>query len=298
MEQQVDKFIQYIRDEISASPNTIDAYSRDLRQFGEFLVRDGRQGVLSPHSVRDFGAFLLKKGLSRSTVERKLSTLRSFSRYLAQTGDDNRVLSIRVVLPKKERRLPRTFDQDTLNDLINVLPVKGEMALRSRLIIELLYGCGLRVSELVGVRLSDFDRDRKVLRILGKGRKERIVPVGESAQQALCDYLTERGQCAKKRRKSSFASELILNQNGEAFSVRGIQRTIAGIISALPNSPGKNPHLLRHSFATHLLENGADLRAIQEMLGHSSISTTQKYTHVCRKKLKEVYQQAHPRSEN
>ncbi len=297
MEQQIDKFIQYIRDEISASPNTVDAYSRDLRQFFKFLHDSGCDGVISPHSIRDFGAYLLRSGRSRSTVERKLSTLRSFGRYLGQTGEDNQIISTRILLPKKEKRLPRVFDQKALNALLDSLPLEDEMALRSRLIIELLYGCGLRVSELAGIALDDFDHSREVLRILGKGKKERIIPVGKPVQQALQDYISRRGESARQRRKSINAKRLILNQDGGALSVRGIQRTIAEILSILPNSPGRNPHLLRHSFATHLLENGADLRAIQEMLGHSSISTTQKYTHVCRNKLKEVYQQAHPRSE-
>ncbi len=298
MQQRIEKFIEYLENEFSASPHTVDAYSRDLKQFSEFLASGGRDGVLSPHAVRDFGAYLLRTGFSRSSIERKLSAIKSFGRYLGLSGEINSIVSTRILLPRKEKRLPRFMDQKALNELIDSLPVEDEMARRAKLIVELLYGCGLRVSELAGIKIEDYDQGRKILRILGKGRKERFMPVGNAAEQALRNYVNVRGQVASSRKKEVTTQSLIVNRNGESFSVRGIQRCIAQILSALPNSPGQNPHLLRHSFATHLLENGADLRAIQEMLGHSSISSTQKYTHVCRNKLKEVYKQAHPRSEN
>jgi len=297
MEQQVENFIAYLENEISASPNTVEAYRLDLRQFATFLENSGREGVFSPTSIRDFGAHLLREGLSRNTVERKLSSLRSFGKFLSRSGEINVEIPMRILLPRKGKQLPRSLDQKMLGELIDSLPADDELRLRSRLIIEMLYGCGLRVSELAGLRLEDFDAGREVILIRGKGGKERLIPIGKTAQSCLKDYLKLRGNTAAKRGKSVTTNRLIVNANGAPLSVRGLQRAIAQILRKLPDAPGQNPHLLRHSFATHLLENGADLRAIQELLGHSSISTTQKYTHICRTKLKEVYQQAHPRAE-
>lgn len=298
MQQHIEKFLAYLENEIAASPNTIVAYHLDLKQFASFLDNGGRSGIFSPNSIRDFGAQLLRDGYARSTVERKLSSLRSFGKFLSRQGDLSVEIPMRILLPRKGKRLPRFIDQKALSKLIDSLPSDGELAIRSRLIIELLYGCGLRVSELAGMRIEDFDVGRQVVLIRGKGRKERLVPVGRAARSCLQDYLACRGRTALERRKNPNPAHLIINANGQRLSVRGIQRAIADILRRLPDSPGQNPHLLRHSFATHLLENGADLRAIQEMLGHSSISTTQKYTHVCRTKLKEVYRQAHPRAGN
>jgi len=290
-------FITYLKNEIVASPHTIDAYSLDLKQYQQFLASGGRENVISPHSIRDFGASLLRSGLSRSSVERKLSTLRSFGRYLGLEGDSGGVVSTRVLLPKKEKKLPRFIEQKALTELIDSLRVSDEFTARTMFIVEILYGCGLRVSELAGLKIEDYDQSRNILRVMGKGRKERYVPIGQAVVTAMQSYFALRGKTAQKRKKPINTSNIVVNQDGQPFSVRGIQRSIADLLGKLPNSPGNNPHLLRHSFATHLLENGADLRAIQEMLGHSSISTTQKYTHICRNKLKEVYQQAHPRSE-
>ncbi|MCX6639743.1 MAG: tyrosine recombinase XerC [bacterium] len=297
MIERIESFLSYLKNEIGASPNTLTAYRHDLVQFQAFMEAGGRGGIFSPNSIRDFGAFLLRSGLSRGSITREISALRSFSKYLNSTGQISDSVTVRITLPQQEKQLPRFLDQRSLNSLIDLLPQGDEKALRSRLLVELLYGCGLRVSELAGLRRSDFDSTGETVRILGKGNKERIVPVGRAARRALQDYLPRRGDSAKKRCKSISADHLIVNNNGKPFSVRGIQRAIAEILNNLPAAPGQNPHLLRHSFATHLLENGADLRAIQEMLGHASISTTQKYTHVCRNKLKEVYLQAHPRAE-
>lgn len=298
MKHQIEKFLAYLKNELSASPNTILAYSRDLNQFESFLESGSRAGVLSPNAIRDFGAFLFRSGQSRSSVERKLSTLRSFCKFLSRSGELNVEVPGRILLPRRSKPLPRFLDQKSLSALIDSLPVDREMTLRSRLIIELLYGCGLRVSELAGLQIEDFDTRREVIRIRGKGGRERLVPVGRLAQHCFKEYLQLRGQVAARRRKVVSTRRLLVNSSGQALSVRGVQRTIADILRSLPDSPGQNPHLLRHSFATHLLENGADLRAIQEMLGHASISTTQKYTHVCRNTIKEVYRKAHPRAEN
>jgi integrase/recombinase XerC len=294
----IEKFIEYLSTEVSASPNTIAAYRRDLVQFTVFLEQSGRAGVISPVSVRDFGAAELKKGRARTTVARKLSTLRSFCKFLSRYGDLNAEIPTGINLPKKARTLPRFLDQKSLSDLLDSLPDDDELNSRARLIVELLYGCGLRVSELAGLTFSDYDSRRGVLRVFGKGNKARLVPVGRAAAMAFDKYLQFRGKEASKRKLSVDSNRIIISRDGNPLSVRQIQRVIAKILMQIPDSPGRHPHLLRHSFATHLLENGADLRAIQEMLGHSSISTTQKYTHVCRHKLKEVFRQAHPRSED
>jgi integrase/recombinase XerC len=296
MKRRIDQFLAYLENELSSSRHTVAAYSRDLAQYNEFLDASGRAGVISPNSIKEFGAYLLRTGLSRSSVERKLSALRSFCKFLSRNGDLNIEIPARILLPRKAKKLPRFLDQKLMIALIESLPVHDEIALRTKLIIELLYGCGLRVSELAGIHLDDFDRGRRVVRILGKGNKERLVPMGDPAWNCLQEYLMQRGQAAVKRRKKVDETHLLLSVNGALLSVRDVQRSVAAVLKSLPDSPGQNPHILRHSFATHLLENGADLRAIQEMLGHTSIATTQKYTHVCRKKIKEVFDQAHPRA--
>jgi integrase/recombinase XerC len=297
MEVQIAAFLDYLRDEVRASPNTLAAYRRDLNQFQQFLEHGGRGGVISPHSVRDFGAFLLRSGMARASVERKLSCLRSFCKYLTSIGSINIGVPWRILLPRKGKRLPRFIEQNPLNELIESLKEDHELAVRTRLIIELLYGCGLRVSELAGLKLDDFDAHRRLLTVRGKGNKQRMVPVGGPAQKSLETYLAIRGRRAAERNHMVNTLTLLVNTSGRPYSVRGLQRTVGQVLEKLPNSPGQNPHILRHSFATHLLENGADLRAIQEMLGHASVSTTQKYTHVCRRKLMEVYRKAHPRAE-
>ncbi len=297
MERQVASYLDHLRDEVRASPNTLKAYQRDLDQFQAFLQAGSRSGVLSPHSIRDFGAFLLRSGQARSSVERKLSALRSFCKYLSRIGSINIGIPQRILLPRKIQRLPRFIEQRPLNDLIESLPGGQELDARSRLIVELLYGCGLRVSELAALRLRDFDRARQIVRVLGKGNRERLIPLGEPAWRCLDQYLSLRGDAGRRSAPMPVTDGLLLNIRGKPLSVRGVQRTVDRILGMLPRSPGRNPHLLRHSFATHLLENGADLRAIQEMLGHASVSTTQKYTHVCRQKLKEVFYQAHPRAQ-
>lgn len=296
MKRRIDQFLTYLENELSSSKHTLAAYRCDLLQYNDFLKATGRSGVISPTSIKDFGAHLLRHGLSRGSVERKLSALRSFCKFLSRNGDVNIEMPSRIVLPRKMKKLPRFLDQKLIVELIESLPADDELALRTKLIIELLYGCGLRVSELAGMSVDDFDMGRRIVRIMGKGSKERLVPVGRPALQCLNDYLKQRGQAARKRRKNPDARHLFISVNGVPLSIRDIQRTVAKVLKSLPDSPGQNPHLLRHSFATHLLENGADLRAIQEMLGHASITTTQKYTHVCRKKIKEVFDQAHPRA--
>jgi len=297
MEQQVANYLNHLRDEVRASPHTLKAYQRDLDQFQAFLQAGSRSGVLSPQSIRDFGAFLLRSGQSRSSVERKLSALRSFCKYLSRHGSINIGIPQRILLPRKMRRLPRFIEQKPLNDLIESLPQGQELDVRSRLIIELLYGCGLRVSELAMLHLRDLDRHRQIVRVLGKGNKERLIPLGGPALRCLDQYLPTRGERGRRSNHLPPSDHLLLNSRGWPLSVRGVQRTVNRILGMLPRSPGRNPHLLRHSFATHLLENGADLRAIQEMLGHASVSTTQKYTHVCRQKMQEVFYQAHPRAQ-
>jgi len=297
IKEQVEAFIRFLRNEVGASPNTVAAYQRDIDQFQQYLDSSGRSGIFSPNAIRDFARYLLKSGLVKASITRKMSALRSFSKFQSRQGWTDVQIPPRIPLPQPEQRLPKFLDQPSLQILIDALPHSDEAASRAYLMVELLYGCGLRVSELAGLQIKDFDSKKQVVHILGKGNKERIVPVGSKARAALQVYLRFRGEMAMKSQHKIHPDHLLINHHGAAISVRQIQRIIAGILNDLPMAPGQNPHLLRHSFATHLLENGADLRAIQEMLGHTSISTTQIYTHVCRKQLKTVYLQAHPRAE-
>ncbi|MBU0517930.1 tyrosine recombinase XerC [bacterium] len=296
MPDRIRQFIKYLQNEVAASPNTISAYQGDLDQFFVFLEKTGRDGVISPSSIRDFGAHLLKSGLARSSIERKLTSLRSFTKFLTLSHLADVEISPQIHLPKKEKTLPKVINKDSLSKILESISTDGELNIRKWLSLELLYGCGLRISELAGLKLDDADLKNEVIRVLGKGRKERIIPLGRKAQAAYQSYLAVRGSIASQRRKPVKTDHLLIGSNGTRLSVRQLQRDVAEFLNMLPDSPGQNPHLLRHSFATHLLENGADLRAIQEMLGHSSVSTTQKYTHVCRTQLKEVYRKTHPRS--
>jgi len=298
MPDRIRHFINYLKNEVAASPNTVSAYQRDLEQFFDYLKQSGRDGVISSSSIRDFGARLLKTGLARSSIERKLTSLRSFLKYLSINQPGNIEIPSTIPLPKKAKTLPKVINQSSLSNILESISLDGELNKRKWLSLELLYGCGLRISELAGLRLDDVDLKNEVLRVMGKGRKERIIPLGRKAQVAVKQYLEDRGSTASRRKKPVACDYLLVGLNGTHLTPRQLQRDIAGLLNQLPDTPGQNPHLLRHSFATHLLENGADLRAIQEMLGHSSVSTTQKYTHVCRSKLKEVYQKTHPRSGN
>jgi integrase/recombinase XerC len=301
----IQQFIRYLSLEKNASPHTCRAYRRDLEGFEAFLKGLGMYpspaGTVEIEkadrmAIRKYLSFLHRKN-KKSSIARKISTLRSFFRYLIreQVIPSNPAKSVST--PKVEKTLPTTLSVDEAFRLMespkSILEKSSdaskENALRDRAILELLYSSGLRVSELVGLNLNQLDLDLGSVRVMGKGRKERIVPVGVKAVEALKAYLEERGVL-------KVDDPLFINSFGGRLTARSVGRLIKKYTRHSGIFRKVSPHSLRHTFATHLLDAGADIREIQEMLGHSSLSTTQRYTHVSMGKLMEVYDKAHPRS--
>ena len=293
MQQWIEQFTRYLADERNLSPHTRAAYLRDLNEFRIFLEQHGGSGKaaltrLDSLLLRRYLAELHKRN-QRTSIARKLSTLRTFFRYLVREGHLPGNPAEGLSTPKLNSYLPKTLSVDEAAALMERGYGNDVLDLRDRAIVELFYSSGLRVSELTGLDVGALDLRENLVRVLGKGRKERIVPIGRKAHEALVDYLEERSLPDE-------GEPLFLNARGGRLTPRSVQRNLktrlikAGIIKDI------SPHALRHSFATHLLDGGADLRAIQELLGHASLSTTQKYTQVSVDQLMAVYDKAHPRS--
>lgn len=293
-------FERHLRDERGVSPHTLTAYLRDVGTFAEFFSREflsrPAESVSAAEAdvlaVRSYLAHLRARGLSKTSVGRHLSALRTFFRFLAREGKGMSNPARAVATPRATRPLPRTLSVTEAAAVVEAHEGDKPLCARDRALLELLYATGLRVSELVGLDLPDVDLASRQLRTLGKGKKERIVPFGEKAASALRDYLRERPQ--PKGRKE--ADALFLNPGGGRLTDRSVRRILTHAVRLAGLSRTASPHALRHSFATHLLAAGADLRSIQEMLGHASLSTTQKYTHLDAERLIEVYRKSHPRA--
>jgi len=291
----IERFIDHLRAEKGASPHTVRAYGADLRQFDTFLTENTPAADLRSVDHRVVRTFLarISADVSRATAARKLSTLRSFFDFLVLVGDLPANPARRVRMPKVPRKLPTFLSRDEARILMAGQDEGGTALVRRDLaILELLYGSGVRVSELASLDVADVAGDSPLLRVLGKGRKEREVPVGAMARKAVERYLAAREQLEPAAGETA----LLLNARGTRLSERSIRRVVkrAGLIT--PVLKDLHPHALRHSFATHLLEGGADLRAIQELLGHSSLATTQRYTHLTVEQLMEIYESCHPRA--
>ena len=245
--------------------------------------------------VRSFVGYLAGQNYTKSTTARKLATLRSFYKYLVKRGlvDTSPMVGIRT--PKQEKRLPKCLTVEQIQQLLDA-PGDGDiLSCRDKAILEVLYSSGIRVSELVELKLSDLDLDEGILRIIGKGRKERLTPIGSQAIDAISRYLQIR-QLDSRIDPPHEDQKVFLNKHGDPLSTRSVRRKLDKYLGMVGLDPGISPHTLRHSFATHLLNNGADLRSVQELLGHQSLSTTQIYTHLTTTRMKEVYDEAHPRA--
>lgn len=295
MEELLDYFLRYLRVERNASVHTINNYKRDIRQFVSFLTRNKIEMLgVNKHHIRLFLGELQQSQYARATVARKLAALRSFYSFLSREEYCASNPFQQVATPKQKRLLPAPLYVEQCLKLLEA-PDDSSLGLRDRAILEILYATGIRVGELVGLSFHDADFRQGYVRVFGKGAKERIVPLGKPAALAVERYLREaRPLLAKATPHDSRA--LFLNKNGTRLSDRSVRRLLDKYIkqSGLPQSV--SPHTLRHSFATHLLDNGADLRSVQELLGHENVSTTQLYTHVTRARLKAVYKKAHPRA--
>ena len=290
---QVHDYLDYARVERGLAANSISNYQRDLIHFYKFLHGRGRSFADADRDdVRAFLAALYGGGLSARSVARHLISLRNFFRFLAKEGRIHSDPTAEVDAPKLAQTLPRYLTLEEVDTLLRQPDLSTFLGLRDKAMLELLYATGMRVSELVHLRRSDFDPGLGIVRCLGKGNKERLIPVGTSALRALEAYLLARSAFGKNGEESF----LFLNHRGGPLSRVGFWKILAGYGRRAGIPVSLTPHLVRHSFATHLLERGADLRSIQLMLGHSDISTTQIYTHVLTQRLKQVYQTHHPRA--
>jgi integrase/recombinase XerC len=280
-------FIEYLQKEKNYSGHTIRAYRNDVKGFID-LLNDKNIKEVDSNVVSYYVAYLLRYGLDSTTVARKLSSLKSFFKILKKLGfiKDNPADIIKT--PKRKKHLPGFLTYEQIEDGFKIEDP------RDSAILELLYSCGLRASELTGLNVVDIDFGQEEVRVMGKGGKERILPIGRRAREAIRKYLT----CRKVPEGSGPGkTSLFLNYRGERLTTRSLQRIVRKHLMKVARASGTNPHILRHSFATHLLEQGADLRAVQELLGHASLSTVQIYTHLTMKRLKDIYTKAHPRAE-
>ena len=326
----IQKFLDYLKFERRFSEHTAKCYGADLAQFGEFLKgapgataqhaddivlghHDGESGhgvavatqvqvevdqllfSVETDSVRAYLAYLNEREYSKATIARKLATLRSFYKFLVERNHvtSSPVISIRT--PKQDKKLPRFLEYEEVKRLLNTPPTNTWLGARDRAILETLYSTGIRVSELVALNMDDIDFLGEVVHVRGKGKKERIAPIGSSALQVIQHYMEYRNKRAQNN--GNFDSRvLFVNKHGRRLSTRSVRRKMDKYLKIAGLDPAISPHTLRHSFATHMLNNGADLRSVQELLGHQSLSTTQIYTHLSTTRLKEVYDHAHPRN--
>jgi integrase/recombinase XerC len=302
----VQDFLQYVAHERQLSPATVRAYSDDLREFEEFL--DGYYGDegwgwrgLDRLAIRSFmGDCATRRGLSRTSIARKLSAVRSFFRFLhvEERVEANPARAVRT--PKRDRTLPGFLTREQVDALFEDAQMRADAggfhALRNLAVVETFYGTGLRLSELVGLDLADVDLISERVRVMGKGRKERIVPIGRLAIRALRAYMDTRETVMEHVAPRGDRRAVFVGQTGRRLSVRQVQNVIGAFLDGIAGETGLSTHSLRHTFATHLLDAGADLLAVKELLGHASLSTTQIYTHTSKERLKRVYKQAHPRA--
>lgn len=286
-------FLRHLR-ERNSSPHTIKAYAQDLSIFAAYAGSRGWKQI-DHVAIRGFLSQLYEKGLSKTSVARALAAVRSLYRWLAREGVVEQNPAKLVATPKLPKKLPRVPTIEEMNSVLDGrMPEVAAFPERDLLMLELLYGCGIRNSELTGINLDDIRVSAEAILIRGKGKKERYVPFGGAAGSALAPYLAARQEILAETRQSTPA--LLINQRGGRLTTRSVGRIIKKIAVAKGLSPDVHPHTLRHAFGTHMLEEGADLRAIQELLGHERLATTQRYTQLTMKHVLQVYDQTHPRA--
>lgn len=284
----IDNFINYIKNIRNYSENTIINYNNDLEEYSKYL-ESKKLNILSItyKEVKEYLSYLYDKNYSKSSLSRKISTLRSFYKYLYNESLIDKNPYLFVSLPKKEKKLPRYINYEDLDLILNVPDLETNYGLRDRLILELLYGTGIRVSELCNIKIKDIDFNKKTINIIGKGDKERVVLYGEYCLEILNKYMKIR---------NSDNEYLILSNNNNKINVTTVQKILKEILKKASIKKNITPHVFRHTFATHLLNEGCDILTVKELLGHSSLDTTQIYTHVSNERLRSVYLDTHPRS--
>jgi integrase/recombinase XerC len=309
MKERLREFLDYLRFNRNVSPHTVAAYDSDVSQFLAFAAEHlGKRRVdLTPHDVdlttiRAFMGDLHRQGQTRASVARKLSALRAFGRYLRREGWIEQDPAALAVSPKREIKVPAHLSENEMARLLEIPDGTVPLGRRDRAILELFYASGLRLSELVGLDIDDVNLSARVVRVMGKGAKERIVPFNGATADAIRAWLKDREGLRspvsgdRRSKTGDRRDPLFINFRGTRLTGRSIQRLVARYVASCSTRFGISPHALRHSFATHLLQRGADLRTIQELLGHVELSTTQRYTHVNAAQLIDVYRKAHPRA--
>ena len=312
MKEQLESFLEHLALNENASDHTVRAYQSDLTQFLGFLAQqlqrprcDVAPTDFDRGRVREFLSELHKRGNSRSSAARKLAAIRAFGRFLRREGVVESDPAAFVGTPKREQRLPAHLGESEMSRLLETPDTSHPLGRRDRAILELFYASGLRLSELVGLDVDDINLSSRVVRVLGKGRKERIVPFNHSTEDALRAWLKDwesigasekRGQSNSNKMRKKASVPVFLNYQGRRLSTRSVDRLVRKHVAACSTRFGISPHALRHSFATHLLERGADLRVIQELLGHARLTTTQRYTHLNAAQLIETYRKTHPKA--
>ncbi|MBM4039884.1 MAG: tyrosine recombinase XerC [Planctomycetes bacterium] len=294
----VDRFLGYLESERDASPETLRAYAADLAAFANFAAQgadDFDPAAITTVRLRHYLAHLRSAGAARATIARKAASLRSFFRYLLREGIVAHNPAADLRLPRRERLLPAVLDEAEVTRLLEAPDPADLAGRRDRAILEVLYSTGMRIGELAAANIEDLDLFGEVLKARGKGKKERLVPLGRPALRALEDYLAIRTSLAAPRHRTH-PRALLVSRSGRRLTQRDIRRIFDKHARAAGLRANATPHTLRHSFATHMLDRGADLRAVQELLGHASLASTQVYTHVTTERLRRVYQKAHPRA--
>ena len=329
MKSAIEKYLAYLHSVRNASPHTLVNYRRDLEQFVAYLtppgVKEPGPREVSQHEIREYVGHLHHRGLKKTSVARKLAALRSFFKYCVRDNLLQENPARLVATPKLPKRIPSVLSAEEINAFLDQLAYMGRQPMersegppvgqeshrprrprqdeshlllrRDRALLEMLYASGLRVSELTGLNLADMDQKERILRVRGKGNKERIVPYGTKAEEALAAYWPVRNELlrqAQERKRRGDAEAVFLNYTGRRLTQRSVGRIVKKYARLVNINWDLHPHSLRHAFATHLLADGADLRAIQELLGHQSLSTTQKYTHASIRQLMDVYDKSHP----
>lgn len=301
MHTSITTYLDYLRSERHYSSNTIVAYDVDLTQFHEFLKRHfGPTTVnlkdIDHLTIRLFLGDVIERGLSKKSVVRKLAAVRSWCKFLVRRGVISSNPALNIVTPKLASKLPSYLEESSITHMMKLPDLSTLEGLRDLAVLELLYGTGMRLSELIGLNMGDIDLQSGTVKVLGKGKKERVVPVGRKASEALSAYFHRRQTIATPGKKDVGRAPVFLSNRGLRMYPKGVYLLVHKYIGRVSEVEQKSPHVLRHTFATHLLNRGADLRAVKELLGHESLSTTQLYTHVSVDRLKRVYGQAHPKA--
>ena len=297
MHDQIQQFVQFLKFEKKYSDNTVRAYQSDILQFIDYmsdrLSQDFNIEEVRREHIKEYLGSLMRYGMSRSSVERKLASIRKFFKFLLSINVISFNPDFSITAPKKERYLPEFLSEKQIEEALKNIAVDTPFNCRDKAILELFYGTGIRLSELGALNMRHLDLYSGLLRVMGKGGKERILPVGRALAKVLMQYI----DCRHSLNPVENTEAIFLNKSGERLSNRSIQNIVKAKLKDVSEKTSLSPHILRHSFATHLLDRGADLQAVRELLGHASLSTTQIYTHLTMDRLKDVYNKAHPRAE-